>query len=203
MNDQIAVYLDSEDNTTSFTQSGVIKIFSKNDNDNWRVIKEFPYNIYDKVGINEIKNHLAYLNKLMSDCKILVAKKISGIAYNILSREGLSLWEFEGSPKEFLDYVYYQQHTEKYNEVSDVVYPHNKDIPGHYYMNLMEVQKSHATLSTKKVILPFIKNQEFQELELLCTHVPMWFDKELPKMNMTFNVVRISEHEYKVYINPI
>jgi hypothetical protein len=44
--------------------------------------------------------------------------------------------------------------------------------------------ESSQRITSKQVLLPFLNNNNFNELEIDCSHVPHWFDKEFKRLNL-------------------
>jgi hypothetical protein len=42
-----------------------------------------------------------------------------------------------------------------------------------------------TSYSSKQILLPFFKENSFEILEMLCDHVPNWFDDELPVLGLS------------------
>ncbi|WP_303866818.1 Fe-only nitrogenase accessory AnfO family protein [Acetobacterium wieringae] len=76
---------------------------------------------------------------------------------------------------------------------------------GYFYIDLKDVMSGKTSYSSKQVLIPFFKENEFKRLEIICKHVPKWFSKELPNLDLdydsqTFGRV-IKVHVYPKAIN--
>jgi len=55
---------------------------------------------------------------------------------------------------------------------------------GHYRIDLAKVLKDDPGLNSKDILIPFLEEAAFQKLEILCDHVPRWFDQTLVQLNL-------------------
>lgn len=58
--------------------------------------------------------------------------------------------------------------------------------------------QNNPNLTTKQILLPFIHNIIFNELEIICRHVPHWFEGEFNKLNLKSEIEKINEGTVKV-----
>jgi len=56
---------------------------------------------------------------------------------------------------------------------------------GCYRINLAQILAHDSNLNSKLVLVPFMENVSFKQLEVLCDHPPRWFARELHKLNLT------------------
>jgi Fe-only nitrogenase accessory protein AnfO len=202
---EIAVLLNSNGETSSFNESGIVKVFSKQEGE-WKIIKELLFNIEKNINIMYFRENILSMVTSLGNCKIFVARSISGIAYNILDTMGFSSWEIHGIPEKFLDSLledeelYKLSKTLTVKKINSLSAPVQTSNEGFYYMNLKELQSSNSNLSTKQVLLPFLKNAVFYELELLCSHIPPWFESEFEKMNLATDINELGPNEYNIKI---
>ena len=66
--------------------------------------------------------------------------------------------------------------------------PEETNVPGYYRFDLTQVQQKHPEMSSKSALLPFLKETPFYALDLVCDHIPPWFDHQLPAMQMQYRV---------------
>ncbi|MEL7596804.1 MAG: Fe-only nitrogenase accessory AnfO family protein, partial [Clostridiaceae bacterium] len=62
------------------------------------------------------------------------------------------------------------------------------------------ILESNEKVTSKQILLPFFNNISFNELEIICGHIPPWFDKELKNLNLKFSTESISKDKFKVRI---
>lgn len=74
---------------------------------------------------------------------------------------------------------------------------------GSYYIDLRSITENNEEMTSKQVLLPFFRNTVFKELELICDHIPPWFDVEFKQLNLQFYSEPIDEIGFKVKVYPI
>ncbi|MDA8213485.1 MAG: nitrogenase, partial [Clostridia bacterium] len=55
-------------------------------------------------------------------------------------------------------------------------------------------------VTSKQVLLPFLRKGKFYSLEVICSHLPPWLEAELMSGNLTSSVAKISSNELRVII---
>jgi Fe-only nitrogenase accessory protein AnfO len=213
IDNKVAVFLNDKGETTSVNEDGIIKVYSK-ESGIWEVYEEKIFGFDKSNGMKSVRESLFKIIEFLKDCKVFVASEIMGVTYNILDSNGFNLWEIEGMPKEFLDYVLEEtQKEEAENEIQiksvEVSEEEVMDQPietekvGYFYLNLKKLQETKSSISSKQALLPFIRNNTFKELELLCTHVPPWIENFVKEFSFRLDIFKIKSNEYKVIIYPL
>ena len=202
---EIAVLFNDEMRTSTFTEAGIIKVYEKN-HGTWLNKRSIPYEVSLIPNLKEIRLIFRDLLVTLGQCKIIVVKEIQGLPYNILDSSGFNIWEIDSTGTDFLDYVLENEMLQKQADTSinmepEVsVYP-TEISPGCYSINLNEIQKSNSKVTSKQAILPFISNTVFYELEVICSHIPPWFQQEFQKFNLNTEVIQLSDKEYKIIVS--
>ena len=200
---QIAVLMNSDGFTSTFSVSGVINIFDYQ-GDHWEIIKSLNYDITESEGMCGLRAQLKALGDEMTPCQNLVAAKLIGLAYTTYEVMGFQLWEIEGKPEMFLEQVRVQE-IERLESEARVVEtplptPDATDIPGVFEIDL---EKAKLNYTSKQVLYPFLKANGFDALKIYCSHVPPWFERELGKMGYTFETERTEDRNYIATVVPI
>lgn len=190
----IAVLLNDNEETCSWQSNGTIELYEKA-NEKWLKIKSVPYlppvETYD---LNSIKTYYTTLISQLPNCKILVAKKISGFLINFLDFNGIKIYESTGAPSDFLNSIFNSEKRElekKFflqSQVIDMFAPHKTDDFGNYKLNLYKLLQSNEKITSKQIIIPFLKKEKIKALEIVCDHIPKWFDKALPEMGFNYQI---------------
>ncbi|HEX9025033.1 MAG TPA: Fe-only nitrogenase accessory AnfO family protein [Clostridium sp.] len=199
---EIAVFLDEKNEISSFSEAKSVNIFTKED-DSWKVKKEILVERRSNGnGIKEVREEYSNLVNKMDDCKIVIVTKAIGIPYSVFYLEDFSVWELEGNPLNFLDDIIIKEKEEEEREESqDEIAKELEE--GHFLIDLMELELLKPELSSKKAIIPFLKNAEVKKIEIHCCHVPPWLKKEEDKGQITLEVDEIKRNDYKVTIEKI
>ena len=199
MSNKIGVLVGKNNETGTIYESGIIRVYIKEE-DKWNTIDEIIFNMNTSEGMQAIHKRVEKLIENLGDCKIFVGKRVEGVPYTILKKAGFTIVEADGSPKEFLDellgMVEDNQKKKKEKEEaaakSENVEPVELDEKGYYFIDLEKVQDNNPSMSSKKVLLPFLKNKTFYELKVSCNHVPPWLENGLKELNMNMTVDKVN-----------
>lgn len=199
----IAVYVNQVGATSTFKEPGFIRLYGRNDSE-WILFKEYPNTIDFSMGISEIRIKLNEVVQKLDDCNIFVAKEISGQLYYVLEANAFNTYEAEGKPEEYLDSIWEVEQSEMKKKNDDkkdstpIILQEQTDRPGVYSINLTKALNQNGTLSSKQILRPFLQKKKFESLEILCDHIPRWFETDLKRFDTI--VTKQSENEYKVSI---
>lgn len=204
MERKVAVLVNDKMQTSTFGDSGNIVLYTKANNQ-WNIEKSISYEIRDALTLNIMRKMLTDLIKSLEHCKIIVGREITGIAYNLFDKAGFDIWEIDDASPEFLDYAAENGDSKVAVEASinpegeSIAYP--KEIKdGYYIINLKELQQTNSKLTSKQVLLPFLSNAVFYKLQVICSHIPPWFEKELNRLTLKAKVMKVKENEYNIII---
>ncbi|MBC2582800.1 Fe-only nitrogenase accessory protein AnfO [Clostridium sp. DJ247] len=200
---KIAVFLGDNGQTISFNESGTVKVFLR-DEGQWDVIKEIPFGVNNLMDTKAVRENISSMLEALEGCRVFVAVEVKGIPYTILEGMKFNIWKVQGAPEDFLEYIFEKEEQLKFNKVKSetVPVPIETDKPGKYYIDLETVMETNEKVTSKQVLLPFLRNTTFDELEIDCGHVPPWFQKEFEILNLKSSVEPICEGGFKVKVYP-
>ncbi|MDR3602302.1 MAG: Fe-only nitrogenase accessory protein AnfO [Desulfosporosinus sp.] len=203
----ISIFLNSEGFTASLEEEGMIRVYTQNfTTDAWEVTEEFEFSLVKSSSISELRKIILNMIQRIGDCRIFVAREVAGQLYSVLEAYKFSIYEVEGKPEQFLDSVLASENelnknlTEKSIQ-SVVCYPEKTDVEGAYFLNLKAALNADLNLTSKKILLPFLAKKDFKVLEVICDHMPKWFDDEFEKQGLESTLSRLKDNEYKVIIS--
>lgn len=202
---EIAVVMDKENNTCSIFEAEYIKIYCKEPY-GWLGTGRIPACMDKTNGIGAVRSRMTEIISSLGSCRTIVGKGISGIPYNLLDVAGFNIFEIEGSPEEFLNHV--AAVIDESNDIEmkepaqdiEIPKPEPTGIEGDYRIDLILCQKCRPEMSSKKILLPFLRSTVFHSLEVLCSHVPPWLDMELEQLGLLSESERITDNHYKVTV---
>ncbi len=204
---KIAVFVDREGNTRSFYEPGVIKLFSCN-NGLWSCINEFSCEVNEQGGLADLQSGIQTMLSQLGDCRVLILKFVKGVTLSILNEMGCSLWKVDGSPLACFDEV-----REKEEKITSELVTGKPGLPeprwvgdikeGRFAIDLVKAQEKGAGYNSKDVLLPFLQKNAFQQLEVVCKHVPKWFEKELKLLKLQFRIEEPNDDVCHAIIWPI
>lgn len=194
MANQVAVLVNAEGSACNLTESGRIMIHERQSGA-WKVIKEKPFQL-GQDSLNSMRRQMAELVNLLEGCKIFVAKAVSGMPYFELEKAGCSIWEFEGTPPEFLDFVIEKEEEAQEEKVPLMVIPKPTEVePGIFHISIKDIQENQCSISSKQVLQSFIRQGKFYSLTIRCNHVPPWLDGEIIFKGLAMDKVKLNDHE--------
>lgn len=205
MQKEIAVFLGDDGQTISIYKSGLIKVYTK-EQGTWKVLKEIPFIIDETDGIKSVRKSLTTMVQDLEKCKVFVGKEVTGLSYTVLEIAGFNIWEMEGKPEEFLDFVLEKEEEEELTENSEekvvevMVEPISPNKDGNYYINLNQLQNSKSGVTSKQALLPFLRNAVFYKLDIICSHLPLWLEGELERLCLKSDTEKTGANEYKVTV---
>lgn len=197
---EIAVFLNEDGETIRCNESGIVNVYIK-DKEQWKVIKKIPLDVSNISDRGIMCKKFISMAESLTKCKVFIAAEVKGIFYTILDSRGFNIWSIEGVPEDFLEYILKREEEEHIEEISieEAPVPLETKKAGNYYIDLRPVMESEK-ISSKKVLLPFLRKAVFNELEVECSHVPPWFGYELNNLNLDSSTEFISEDSVKVRI---
>ncbi|MDP4177339.1 MAG: Fe-only nitrogenase accessory protein AnfO [Bacillota bacterium] len=202
MGKQIAVFVGVDGETALINNTDKINVYEKI-NEKWIIKKQIPFCIIQSEKSISIRENFIKIVDELEACRLLVGKQVSGLVYNVFDKSGFNIWEIEGKPEEFLDYII-QKEEEISNEESQkntVENPIKNKDNGYYYVNLKKYQESNTGITSKQILLSFLKNETFYELEIICSHIPPWFEREFQKLSLKVDVETLGLNEYRLKIH--
>ncbi|WP_160684449.1 Fe-only nitrogenase accessory AnfO family protein [Clostridium sp. C2-6-12] len=196
---EIGVFLEEKDVISSFEEAKYVKIFEK-DKYEWKTKKVILINRSSgNKGISEIRQEYKSIVDQMEECKIIVAKKTFGIPYSVFYMADFSIWELEGSPLQYLDEIIKEEiEQEKMDKQEEEV--GKKIDEGHYFIDLQELELTNPEMSSKKAIIPYLKQEDVKKIDIHCCHVPPWLIKERDKGNIEMEIKEVKANDFNVRI---
>lgn len=190
---EIAVLVDSSGKTSSFEKNGIVNIYSHTKGE-WVIKRSMIHTIEDKNNSRDLRKCLTDLCTWLEDCEIMVVKRIRGIQYIVFEEFKVSMLQIEDYPKNFLDYIKQCEHhtkSERKSSTEHIAIFEQK--PGSFYVDMRDVMNGKTSYSSKQILLPFFKGTSFEVLEMLCDHVPKWFENELPRLKLIASVEQFKD----------
>jgi Fe-only nitrogenase accessory protein AnfO len=197
----IAVMVDSGEQAISFDETGFVKLYG-NRSGMWKVTKEMVFGINDLLSIAEIRERIRKMVKALAGCRIFVAAEVTGVPYAILEGMGFNIWKMQGAPAKFLDYIAANEARQRQSALrpAEKPAPVETERKGCYFIDLKTLLEKDSTLTSKQVLLPFLQNVDFKELEVICGHVPLWFAKEFPGLKLNATTEQFAADRCKVVV---
>lgn len=178
MGKKIAVHVGASGETADFNQAGMLRLYERQQGV-WQISWEHCFALQQDKGLHGMRQQMAELISSLGECKILVASTISGVPYYELERAGLSLWEYNGNPADFLDQIVQQEEETVKETRKPVVVPVAKEIEnGCFQISIKEIQEADSGVTSKQILLPLLQKTVWYRLEVICNHIPPWLEGE-------------------------
>ncbi|RYD03903.1 hypothetical protein N752_17630 [Desulforamulus aquiferis] len=152
--------------------------------------------------MKDLRSRMKEVVDFLGQCKTFVGLSVTGVPYFELEKARCSVWEYEGDPLGFLDYVLEKEEAEEKESAEAKTTPVApvETFPGCYRISLKEIQEKNTGVTSKQALLPFIRKGKFYQLEVICNHIPPWLETELQIGNLESRSEVIARNEIKVII---
>lgn len=194
---KIAVIENDNRKTSSILEPGFIATYGE-DGGEWKALNRFENKVCNAKSIAAVRMALADTIKQLGDVKIVVASEIPGIAFGFFQAAGFDIFLVENNVLDVLESVKKEmlEPIEKRQEK-----PHTFDImqflepgmnKGDFSLNMEEILLKNPELTSKKILIPYLKNGEFNRLDIICSHIPKWFYIDLGVLGFEYETVNES-----------
>ncbi|SFG23277.1 Fe-only nitrogenase accessory protein AnfO [Desulfotomaculum arcticum] len=176
----IAVYENENGETAALNVPGKLVVYRKRQG-SWKTCREKRFNPNSAEGMVGLRRMMDEMTDVMGSCKIFVGHTVTGIPYFELEKSDCTVWEMQGKPGDFLDYILSCEDNEQSlaEKSTAVVIPVPAEIgEGRYLVSIKEIQDDGGGITSKQVLQPFLRRENFFELEVICSHVPPWLEAE-------------------------
>ena len=193
---KIAVITDKNENILPFYSSGIVELYTCTEDNIWNRTKKIPFEIQDTLNMNEVRSLVIAMIDEMEDCNCLVVETIRGFPRSVLEDKGFSIWNSKGILSiALLNQIKEQSAKLKQEQLQVISTPTAIDNIGEgiYRVNLAGVLQSSPAHTSKKILIPFFQNTSFEKIEIICDHLPKWFDKEFEARNLRFQVEEVTD----------
>ena len=196
--DKISIIMNYSSNINSFEDGAVILVFVNRDAF-WTILKRVPVDIDFSQDLPLLREDIRNLIAELDDCKIIVGKTISGLAYHMFDKMGFDIFEIEQFNAKILDQILSDltcTSTKNINMTSPV----EMDVPGIYFLDLISVQNQNPEISSKMILQPFLTNTPFLQLNLICEHLPPWIENFITGKEMKLTTEKTTDGKVQVNI---
>lgn len=202
---EIATIIGSDGKSSSLTRTGTIIVFRRNQG-SWRKEREMSFSADEKDNLTVIRKKMNNLVSFLGGCRIFVANATSGALYFELMKAGCSIFEVSGTPDEFLEDVLAEEEKEQVNQAAGRTEPFPgpyERAPGEYVISIKEIQGKIPGITSKQILLDFLKAGKFSLLEITCDHIPPWIEMESEQKGFKIESEKIRVNEVKMKVlNP-
>lgn len=191
---KIAVVENDDRKTSSIFEPGFIAIYEEDDR-GWKVLNRFENKVCNAKGMAAVRTAVADTIKQLGDVKVIVASEIPGIASGTFQAAGFDIFLVENSvlnildsiKKETLEAIEERQKEPQKFEITQFLEPGVSK--GDFSINIEEIMFKNPDLTSKKILIPYLKNGEFNRLDVICSHLPKWFVTNLGVLGFEYEIV--------------
>jgi Fe-only nitrogenase accessory protein AnfO len=194
MNCEIAVICKNKNTLCQLNEMDTIIVFEKGSNGIWQERKVFPFKINQEKNLSELRNEIRNLITKLSDCRIIAGLSIAGLAYNVFDRLGFRIFEIKTIDSDLFDELLADAVNDLPPAPENIVETPTKPqrlSAGSYYLDLIELQINHPEISSKKALQPLLRQADFEKIDVLCSHLPLWLSSPEYK-----NILLIHQKKY-------
>lgn len=207
---KIGIILNERQEIASFMEGVAIAIYQKKDG-SWVKTEEIHNYFKERDSMFQMREFLHQLIQELKDCRILVATIITGIPYMILDKEGFFLCEAKNQSEQLLEEISYDyssmlQEKQKISCMSVSDYPtspYETKEKGIFELDIRKLQEYHPQISTKKAIIPFLKQKKFYQLKIYCNHIMPWLEHDLSMKAFSYEANKLDKGGYLILIQQV
>ncbi len=174
----IAVFIGSNGTTACLEEPGEVVVYRRQQG-KWRITDSLSIQLARTEGMAGVRRQAAAIIEWLRRCRIFVAQSVTGLLYKELEQAGFSIWEFDGRPADFLEYIIVQEElAARQNEPDKPAAPAIVETePGCFRVSLKDIQQSGSGLTSKQILQPLLAGNYYL-VEVLCSHIPPWLEAE-------------------------
>lgn len=201
---KIAVFTGADGLAASLFQPGTVRIYAGGP-EGWRPVRDVPFCLDERMGLDEIRSRTLAMLRSLDGCRHFVARAITGAPLAFFDGMGIVMWRLAGRPMDFLSDI--QQRVEQQAARQRALTAPGRFIlagprTGEFHLNLIEALQSDGALTSKDVLLPFLDHTPFQRLEIICDHLPKWFNHHLPRLHLALGIAQLPDGRCQATIRP-
>lgn len=201
---EIGTIIGSDGRSSSLTTSGTIVVYRRYQGV-WNREREMPFLTFETDTLAGLRDKMKEVLSFLGDCRIFAADNATGALYFELMKAGCSIFEVSGTPEEFLEDILAEE--EKEQAAQDATRAHPvpgpyERAPGAYVISIKDIQGKIPGITSKQILLDFLKAGRFSSLEITCDHIPPWIEMESEQKGFRIESERrVSEVMVRV-VNP-
>ena len=198
---RIAVVENSNLRTTSILEPGLIAVYEYKCG-KWKVIRRFENPVCRAGTIAQLRTSLDAVIRQFDGAVIVAAREIPGLALSIIEEAGLGISLTDDPTADILDPIrnellaVMQNQPEKLKETDIKRYLESvPDTPGqdsgHFRLDMRSALSSHPDLTSKGLLMPFLEKRDFTRLDVICSHIPPWFDRKFADLGLAYETLNV------------
>lgn len=191
---KIAVVENENQKVSSIFEQGFIAIYEKQGGE-WKVLNRFENKVCNAKGMAAVRTAIADTIEQLDDVKVIVASEIPGIASGTFQAAGFDIFLVEDNVlnvldsirKEMLEAIEERQKEPTKFDITQFLEPGVSR--GDFSINIEDIMFKNPNMTSKKILIPYLKNGEFNRLDVICSHLPKWLVTDLGSMGFEYEIV--------------
>lgn len=202
---KIAVVENDNQQTSSIFEPGFIAVYEE-DGGEWKVLNRFENQVCNARGMAAVRMAVGDAIKQLGDVKVVVASEIPGIASGTFQAAGFDIFLVDSNVLDVLDLIKQdmlealEKRKEEPRKFDITEYLEPGENKGDFSINIEDIMFKFPDLTSKKILIPYLKNGEFNRLDVLCSHMPKWFVTDLGAMGFEYETVNESRNRKTVRV---
>lgn len=202
---EIAVFLNDDRDILPFSSSGIVEIYKK-EQFNWHCVNQIPFDLSFQKDLREFQTTVKLLTSEFENCKLLIVENVKSLPLALLRESGIGIWKAEGkfTPR-LADFVTTKlENAMKYQE-KEIVRPKlvgNKE-DAMYFIDLIPLLHGDRRLNSIDILIPFIKDTNFKTLQIICSHLPKWFNYAVEVFRLSCSKQQLETDVWQVTLHPL
>jgi Fe-only nitrogenase accessory protein AnfO len=183
---KIAVFVNEHSHILPFYSFGLVEIYS-DDELGWNSINQIPFDMTHQKDLADVQLKVNMLTSEFEGCNLLIVENIKGLPTALLQEKGIGVWKLGGLfTPEILDFV-------RKEIVKAIVKPEKivirpaligREEDAEYEIDLVPLLSENRTLNSMDILIPFMKETNFNKLTITCSHLPKWFNKVIEAFSL-------------------
>ena len=166
MSHTVAVLTDTNGRSSNFLMGSQFNIYHTN-NDEFSLANTLKYHLSGKSSLGSVRRELPELEKVLS-------AKLGCDSNFLVSSDKQQVKIVEGAT------IVYTDNT-----------PETAD--GCYCFELKSLLLNKPSITSKQALIPFFTEVPFLSLDIVCEHVPPWFDREFHRVNFYYTAKKADD----------
>ena len=202
---KIAVFINEYNHILPFYSSGIVEVYT-DDTSNWECMNQIPFDMSYQKDLADVQLKLSMLTSEFDDCRLIIVDNIKGLPAALLQEKGIGIWKFSGLfLPELLDFVKKELEKALVKPDKIIISPvlTGCEQDAEYEIDLTSLHGKNSGLNSMDILIPFMKETNFRELHIRCSHVPKWFNKVLELFQLDLKLEEIAPNLLKATVSPV
>ncbi|MDR2442646.1 MAG: hypothetical protein LBE31_03895 [Deltaproteobacteria bacterium] len=174
---------------SDFFKASSIDIYQENLGQ-WDLILNLPFEPIRAQTPAQVRQEVEKLSFSFDGISMIVGSSFAGIVCEILTRQGIDLYQMEDFVPECLSELAADSLEPIILEIPTSPMPIEPD-SGMYEFDMNTALAVYPQLTSKKILIPFLREVPFLELRLFFNHFPPWLKEELANLKLASETVKI------------